>query len=62
MPGQQSPVPYDDADDAVRNYSSKLKDKLSGGYRVVEMNYEDEKEDNKEKQSKKEKVDNIPQP
>jgi len=40
VPGQQATIPCFDSQSAIRAYNSKLNDKLKGGYREVQMNYE----------------------
>lgn len=57
VPGQQASIPCDTADGAIWQYTAKLRDKLRGGYREVEMNYEDDGKgnNNEDKDEKKEK-------
>lgn len=47
VPGQQAAIPCGNAAQAIYEYNKKLRDKSSGGYREVEMNYDDDKKDSK---------------
>lgn len=40
--GQRASIPYHSPDVAIREFNKKLRDKINGGYREVEMNYEDD--------------------
>lgn len=45
---------------AISNYNSKLRSKTSGGYKVVEMNYEaDDEKDSKKKEEKKPEKESV---
>lgn len=38
--GQQASIPCHSIDVAISSFSRKLREKISGGYREVEMNYD----------------------
>ena len=40
VPGQQAPIHTPISTNAIAMYNRKLREKLNGGYREVEMNYE----------------------
>lgn len=48
--GQRAEIPCFSVDVAIREFNKKLRDKLGGGYREVEMNYDaDDKAEDKDK-------------
>jgi poly [ADP-ribose] polymerase 2/3/4 len=57
VPGQQAPIICSSEGMAIQWYNKKLREKMSGGYREVEMNYEADEEPKKEE--KKESVKQI---
>lgn len=43
--GQQAAIPCSNAAIAIHEFNKKLRDKTNGGYREVEMNYDDDKKE-----------------
>ena len=56
VPGQQAPIICSSFDQANRLYQKKRREKINGGYREVEMNYEADEEVKKPEEKKKEAV------
>ncbi len=56
VPGMQAAIPCHDFPTARAHYSAKLRDKSQkGDYRVVEMNYDADEEEDKKEETKKDK-------
>jgi predicted DNA-binding WGR domain protein len=47
VPGQMASIPQGNPDSAKYLYNKKYREKLNGGYREVQMNYEDDKTEEK---------------
>lgn len=45
VPGQNAPITTDNVNMAINWYNKKKRDKLNGGYREVEMNYDADDEE-----------------
>ena len=59
VPGQQAPIFCGNTANAIGQYRKKKRDKLNGGYREVQMNYDaDEEDDREQKKEKVKKKDN----
>ena len=46
-------MPCGDFSNALYQYNKKLRDKLNGGYREVQMNYDDDGKDDKKEEEEK---------
>ncbi len=53
-PGQNSKIPFNNKEDAIRNFIKKYKEKTAKGYTHIEIDYANEEETNKDKPKEKE--------